>query len=62
MHGPDRQSAIYKMRTALQEMICEGIKTNIPLQRRLMNDGNFKNGGTNIHYLEKRLKQYLANK
>jgi len=62
VHGPDRHSAIFKMRTALKEMVCEGIKTNIPLQRRLMNDGNFKNGGTNIHYLEKRLKQYLSNK
>lgn len=59
-HGSDRNSAIYKMRTALSEMVVEGIKTNIPLQRRLLNDAAFKNGGTDIHYLEKRLKRHLA--
>jgi acetyl-CoA carboxylase biotin carboxylase subunit len=59
-HGSDRNSAIYKMRTALSEMVVEGIKTNIPLQRRLLNDAAFKTGGTDIHYLEKRLKRHLA--
>jgi acetyl-CoA carboxylase biotin carboxylase subunit len=43
------------MRNALDEMIIEGIKTNIPLQEIIMNDENFQNGGTNIHYLEKKL-------
>jgi len=30
----------------------EGISTNIPLHRELMNDAKFMEGGTNIHYLE----------
>jgi acetyl-CoA carboxylase biotin carboxylase subunit len=43
------------MQGALSEIVIEGIKTNIPLQREIMSDGNFANGGTNIHYLEKKL-------
>ncbi len=62
VHGPNRSSAIQKMRTALSEMVIEGIKTNIPLQRRLLDDIGFQNGGMDIHYLEKRLKQHLKNK
>jgi acetyl-CoA carboxylase, biotin carboxylase subunit len=34
----------------------EGIRTNIPLQRDLLNDAAFQTGGTEIHYLEKKLK------
>ena len=33
----------------------EGIATNIPLHRDLFSDSAFINGGTNIHYLEKKL-------
>lgn len=55
-HGPDRDSALARMRTALSEMVIDGIKTNIPLQQRLVNDANFSQGGVNIHYLEKKLE------
>jgi acetyl-CoA carboxylase biotin carboxylase subunit len=54
-HGENRESAIARMQTALMEMIIEGIKTNIPLQSRLMADNGFALGGQNIHYLEKKL-------
>jgi acetyl-CoA carboxylase biotin carboxylase subunit len=40
------------MRSALSEMLVEGINTNIPLHRQLMADAAFIAGGTNIHYLE----------
>jgi len=43
------------MQNALDEMVIDGIKTNIPLQRLIMNDKVFKKGGMNIHYLEKML-------
>ena len=43
------------MNGALTEMVIEGIKTNIPLQRRIMTDTEFRKGGTDIHYLEKKL-------
>ena len=45
------------MRVALSEMVVDGIKTNIPLQQRILADGGFCQGGQNIHYLEKRLAE-----
>ncbi len=54
-HGSTRASAIARMRTALDEMAIEGIKTNIPLHQRLIRDASFIAGGNNIHYLEKKL-------
>ncbi len=50
-----RLGAIVKMKNALDEMVIDGIKTNIPLQRRIMEDKVFRKGGMNIHYLEKML-------
>ena len=54
-HGPTRESAIARMLTALSEIGIEGIKTNVALQQDIMNDAHFQEGGTNIHYLEKKL-------
>ncbi|MBE1301008.1 MAG: acetyl-CoA carboxylase biotin carboxylase subunit [Alteromonadaceae bacterium] len=54
-YGESRDVAIARMRHALDELVVEGIKTNIPLQKRIMADENFGTGGTNIHYLEKKL-------
>jgi acetyl-CoA carboxylase biotin carboxylase subunit len=54
-YGKDRDSAIARMQTALKEIGIEGIKTNVELQRDIMADANFQRGGTNIHYLEKKL-------
>nr|WP_279162050.1 acetyl-CoA carboxylase biotin carboxylase subunit [Plesiomonas shigelloides] len=54
-YGETRDVAIARMRNALSETIIDGIKTNIPLQERIMDDQNFQQGGTNIHYLEKKL-------
>ena len=56
VHGDTREQALARMRTALGEMVVEGISTNIPLHRELMVDAKFMEGGTNIHYLE----QWLA--
>jgi acetyl-CoA carboxylase biotin carboxylase subunit len=53
VYGDTRDQALARMRSALSEMIVEGIKTNIPLHRELMVDAKFVAGGTNIHYLEK---------
>ncbi|WP_438970754.1 acetyl-CoA carboxylase biotin carboxylase subunit [Methylophaga sp.] len=54
-YGKDRDSAIARMQTALKEIAIEGIKTNVELQRDIMADTHFQTGGTNIHYLEKKL-------
>jgi acetyl-CoA carboxylase biotin carboxylase subunit len=55
-HGPNRDAAIGRMQNALEEMVVDGIKTNIPLQSDIMRDPGFRKGGMNIHYLEAKLK------
>lgn len=55
-HGPTREIAIMRMINALEEMVVDGIKTNIPLQANIMRDPGFRAGGMNIHYLEAMLK------
>ena len=57
VHGPDRETAIARMRLALAETVIEGVKCNIPLQQRIMADAGFQLGGQNIHYLEKRMAE-----
>ncbi|ERS82378.1 acetyl-CoA carboxylase biotin carboxylase subunit [Halomonas sp. PBN3] len=53
--GADRQTALTRMRIALDELLVEGIKTNTDLHKDLVRDGYFQQGGVNIHYLEKKL-------
>jgi len=54
-HGDTRESAIARMNIALSEMVIDGIATNIPLHIEICQHAAFKAGGTNIHYLERRL-------
>ena len=54
-HGQDRETAIARMRNALAEVVVEGIKTNVPLHQEIFQHAAFQAGGTDIHYLEKRL-------
>jgi acetyl-CoA carboxylase, biotin carboxylase subunit len=56
-YGDTRRSALARMCIALDEMVIEGIKTNIPLHQDLLKDSAFQVGGTNIHYLEKKLER-----
>ncbi len=53
--GDNRLEALVRMGNALEELLVDGIKTNIPLHRELVKDGEFQAGGVNIHYLEKKL-------
>ena len=48
-------AAMARMRTALSEIVIEGIETNVPLHEALVRDAAFLEGGTNIHYLENKL-------
>jgi acetyl-CoA carboxylase biotin carboxylase subunit len=54
-NGPNRGSALARMRTALSEIVVSGIRTNIDLQQDIITDAAFRTGGTDIHYLEKKL-------
>lgn len=55
VHAENRDLAISRMETALTEIVINGIKTNIPLQQKIIDDAAFITGGTNIHYLENKL-------
>jgi len=56
-HGQDRDMAIARMRVALDEMVLDGLRNNVPLHKWLLWDPGFLRGGFNIHYLEKRLAE-----
>ena len=52
--GESREAALQRMRNALDEILVEGIDTNIELHRDvIMRDSGFAKGGVDIHYLEK---------
>ena len=48
-------SALARMRVALNEIVIEGIKSNVALQKDIVTDCAFIEGGADIHYLEKKL-------
>jgi acetyl-CoA carboxylase, biotin carboxylase subunit len=54
-YGDTREQAMARMRIALSETVIDGISTNIPLHKTLMDDSHFMDGGTSIHYLEQKL-------
>jgi acetyl-CoA carboxylase biotin carboxylase subunit len=54
-HGEDREEALARMTSSLKELIIDGIKTNIPLHRRIISDHGFKSVEFDIHYLEKNI-------
>ena len=54
-YGNSRDEALNRMKNALNEILIDGISTNIPLHQELIDDTNFRTGGVNIHYLEKKL-------
>lgn len=54
-YGCNREVALARMQGALDEISITGINTNIELHKEIMADANFQAGGTNIHYLEKKL-------
>ncbi len=56
-HAETRNMAIARMCVALDEMVLNGVNTNVPLHKWLLRDRGIVRGGFNIHYLEKRLEQ-----
>ena len=51
-YGIDRDEALVRMQNALDEILIDGIRTNIALHKDILRDQNFRKGGVNIHYLE----------
>jgi acetyl-CoA carboxylase biotin carboxylase subunit len=60
VHGRDRREAIARMKRALDVMIVEGIKTTIPLHRRIMDDPDFEAGRFTTKFMERYQKKASA--
>jgi acetyl-CoA carboxylase, biotin carboxylase subunit len=56
VHADDRQQCLDRMTRALREFVVGPIKTTIPLHSRLMETSEFRQGGIDIHFLERLLK------
>jgi len=56
VHGADREACMNRMTQALREFHVGPIKTTIPLHLTLLANGAFRSGGTDIHFLERLLK------
>jgi len=52
-YGKERSEAIARMRRALDQFVVEGIKTTIPLHRRILMDHDFLMGRFDTHFLER---------
>ena len=52
-HGRDRSEAIARLRRALEQFIVEGIKTTIPMHRRILSDEDFVAGKFDTHFLDR---------
>ncbi|MBI3603460.1 MAG: acetyl-CoA carboxylase biotin carboxylase subunit [Nitrospirae bacterium] len=59
-HGHNREEAMARMRRALDEFVIEGIKTTIPLHRRIFNDAEFQKGRVSTGFLERFLANHAA--
>ncbi len=53
VHAADRAEAIARMRRALDELVLEGIKTTIPLHRRIFRDRDFIEGRVDTGWIER---------
>ncbi|GBR09203.1 MULTISPECIES: acetyl-CoA carboxylase biotin carboxylase subunit [Asaia] len=53
VHAPTRAEAIARMQRALDECVVDGVKTVIPLHRKILADPQFQKGDYTIHWLEK---------
>jgi acetyl-CoA carboxylase biotin carboxylase subunit len=53
--GRDRAEAIGRMKRALEMFVIEGIKTSIPLHRRILADSDFAAGRFDTHFIERLL-------
>jgi acetyl-CoA carboxylase biotin carboxylase subunit len=52
-YGHDRAEAIVRMQRALDGFVVEGVKTTIPLHKRILADASFVAGKFDTHFLER---------
>ncbi|MBU7581115.1 MAG: acetyl-CoA carboxylase biotin carboxylase subunit [Porphyrobacter sp.] len=60
VYGRTREGCIMRLRRALEEMVVEGVKTNIPLHQELLRQDDVLNGDYSIKWLEQWLEERAA--
>ena len=58
VYDRDRQSAIAKMRSALGELVIEGIDTNIDFQYEILNNEAYQKGQIDTDFIPKEFPSY----
>ena len=58
VHDKDRKSAIAKMRSALGELVIEGITTNLDFQYEIINHEEFERGNIDTDFIPQHFPQY----
>ena len=58
VHGRTRPECLQRLKRALDEFIVDGVKTTLPLFRRLINEPDIQTGNYDIHWLEKYLETH----
>ncbi|MBS5283679.1 MAG: acetyl-CoA carboxylase biotin carboxylase subunit [Clostridiales bacterium] len=59
VYDKDRESAIAKMRSALGEVVIEGIETNVNFQYEILENEAFQEGDTDTGFIEKYFSEYV---
>ncbi|MET0180744.1 MAG: acetyl-CoA carboxylase biotin carboxylase subunit, partial [Novosphingobium sp.] len=57
VYGRTREGCLARLYRALEEMVIEGVKTSIPLHRKLLHEPDFLNGDYTIKWLEEWLER-----
>lgn len=58
VHGSDRESAIAKMRSALGELVIEGIETNLDFLYEILSHEAYQKGDTDTHFIPTYFSEY----
>lgn len=58
VHGKTREDAIAKMRSALGELVIEGIETNLDFQYEIINHEAYQEGDTDTHFIPSYFPEY----
>ena len=56
VHAPDRNAAIQKMRSALDEMVILGVETNLDFQFQIMRNPEFCEGRADTGFIQRMLR------
>jgi len=57
--GSNRKESIQRMKNALNEFMIEGVKTNIPFHKKIMENEYFLKGDIHVNFIEEKIEELL---